>query len=152
MNKIIIEFKELLNNKVITKEFTNISESHAIELLKREYASVGITIISIKDNQEELLKEMYIKNKEIEIEKYKKQIVSIIKKLIKKPYNKNNRKIRKELNIKKDYMEEIKNFVISNYMATNTNNCFLADNKIQINVSDDGILIVPTEEYFLNAD
>lgn len=93
-----IKYQDILTKEIMTKEFKNISEDHAIELLKRKYSSVGIKFIDIKTIDDELIK---LQDKEIHKRRDTliKTINKKIKAIIKNPYPPKN-KCMKFYNIK----------------------------------------------------
>jgi hypothetical protein len=142
-----IQFRNMLNNELLEKEF-NVSENHAIELLKREYASIGIKIINVEDLEEQELYNKIDETKQNQVNDTIKQIKSTIKAFIKKPYDSKNQKRNKTIQCK--YINEIETFLNETYDKYFQG--YLIDNKIEISTMLNKIYIAPTEEYFLKAD
>jgi|GEM_PF-5000266 len=147
MNKISIKFKIVPTGEILVREYV-MSESHAMESLKREYAYTQIMILDIIDLED---KEIYNKIDELktkEINKTIKQVKSTIKSFLKKPYGTNNKKREKIINCK--YIDDIKIFLNNNYDKYFEG--YLIENKIEVNTVLGNIYIIPTEEFFINAD
>lgn len=141
------------NNEILT--IKAMTENKAIELYKREISinPEGYKVINIIDLDQLESDKQYKKAIENNITEVIKQVDKIVKSLIKKPYNKNNKIIDdKEIIIKnKSIINDIKVKLENTYNKIE-NNLYMYDNKINIFVSCDIIKIYPTYEYFMQAD
>lgn len=151
MYQLNYQFKN--NNEILT--IKAMTEEKAIELFKRETSinSEGYKVINIIDLDQLEAEKEYIKIKENCINDTIKQVDKIVKSLIKKPYNKNNKIIDdKQVIIKnKSIINDIKNKLENTYNKID-NYLYMFDDKINICILDDIIKIYPTYDYFMQAD